>query len=100
MNETILFDNEAGHGLRRGIDELADTVKLSLGPKVRRVAQVRGVSHEPKVKLALASPAARPQEFELTDPYERIGAEDESFPLMPAGSAPISGATTTRKRST
>ncbi|WP_432065524.1 chaperonin GroEL [Streptomyces sp. C10-9-1] len=94
MNETILFDNEAGNGLRRGIDELADTVKLTLGPRVRRVAQVRGVSHEPKVKLALASPVAGSQEFELTDPYERIGAELIKEVAQNTGTVAGDGATT------
>ena len=37
MAKQILFDSEARDALKRGVDKLADTVKVTLGPKGRNV---------------------------------------------------------------
>ena len=37
MGKRMLFDTEARDALRRGFDQLADTVRLTLGPRGRKV---------------------------------------------------------------
>jgi len=37
MAKQIIFDSEARTALKRGVDQLADTVKVTLGPKGRNV---------------------------------------------------------------
>ena len=37
MSKQIIFDTEARAALKRGVDKLADTVKVTLGPKGRNV---------------------------------------------------------------
>jgi chaperonin GroEL len=41
MSKLIVFDEEARHGLARGLNILADTVKVTLGPRGRNVVLAR-----------------------------------------------------------
>ena len=71
MAKQIIFDEKARLALKKGVDQLADTVKVTLGPKGRNV--VIGESFgSPTVTKDGVSVA---KEIELEDKYEAIGAE-------------------------
>jgi chaperonin GroEL len=71
MAKQLIFDDDARHALMRGVDQLANTVKITLGPKGRNVV--------------LSSPFGSPtitndgvtiaKEIDLEDPYEDMGAK-------------------------
>src|SRR6202142_3387128 len=67
----IAFDEEARRGLERGMNQLADAVKVTLGPKGRSgVLEKKGGG--PTITNDGVSIA---KEIELEDPWEKIGAE-------------------------
>src|SRR5258706_11606213 len=67
----IVFGEEARRGLERGMNILADTVKVTLGPKGRNVV-LDAKWGAPTITNDGVSIA---KEIELEDPYEKIGAE-------------------------
>jgi chaperonin GroEL len=71
MAKTIAFDEEARRGLERGMNQLADAVKVTLGPKGRNVVLEKkwGAPTITNDGVSIA------KEIELEDPYEKIGAE-------------------------
>ncbi len=71
MAKTITFDDEARRGLERGMDQLADAVRVTLGPKGRNVVLAKkwGAPTITNDGVSIA------KEIELEDPIERIGAE-------------------------
>src|SRR5258706_1056550 len=71
MAKLIAFGEEARRGLERGMNILADTVKVTLGPKGRNVVLEKkwGAPTITNDGLSIA------KEIELDDPYEKIGAE-------------------------
>src|SRR3990170_4588007 len=71
MAKIIAFDEEARRGLERGMDQLADAVKVTLGPKGRNVVLEKkwGAPTITNDGVSIA------KEIELEDPIERIGAE-------------------------
>jgi len=71
MAKIIAFDEEARRGLERGMNVLADTVKVTLGPKGRNVVLEKkwGAPTITNDGVSIA------KEIELDDPYEKIGAE-------------------------
>ena len=71
MAKIIAFDEEARRGLERGLNILADTVKVTLGPRGRNVVLEKkwGAPTITNDGVSIA------KEIELDDPYERIGAE-------------------------
>ncbi|CAM2832202.1 chaperonin GroEL [Skermania piniformis] len=71
MAKTIAFDEEARRGLERGLNSLADAVKVTLGPKGRNVVLEKkwGAPTITNDGVSIA------KEIELEDPYEKIGAE-------------------------
>ena len=71
MAKLIVFGEEARRGLERGMNVLADTVKVTLGPKGRNV--VLGVSWG--VPTITNDGVSIAKEIELDDPYEKLGAE-------------------------
>src|SRR5688572_11330788 len=71
MAKIIAFDEEARRGLERGMNILADAVKVTLGPKGRNVVLEKKWG-APTITNDGGSIA---KEIELDDPYERIGAE-------------------------
>src|SRR6202049_57695 len=71
MAKIIAYDEEARRGLERGLNALADAVKVTLGPKGRNVVLEKKWG-APTITNAGVSIA---QEIELEDPYEKIGAE-------------------------
>ena len=71
MAKMIAFDEEARRGLERGMNVLADTVKVTLGPKGRNVV-LETKWGAPTITNDGVSIA---KEIELEDPYEKLGAE-------------------------
>src|SRR3954447_2174048 len=71
MAKLIAFGAEARRGLERGMNVLADTVKVTLGPRGRNVVLGAGWG-APTITNDGVSIA---REIELSDPYERLGAE-------------------------
>src|SRR5215210_6421199 len=71
MAKLIAFDEEARRGLERGMNTLADAVKVTLGPKGRNVVLEKkwGAPTITNDGVSIA------KEIELEDPYEKIGAE-------------------------
>ncbi len=67
----IAYDEEARHALKRGIDALADTVKLTLGPKGRNVVLDKKFG-PPTITNDGVTIA---KEIELEDPLENMGAQ-------------------------
>ncbi len=71
MAKEIKFDMEARQLLKKGVDELANAVKVTLGPKGRNViiAKNYGAPHITKDGVSVA------KEIELECPYENMGAQ-------------------------
>jgi chaperonin GroEL len=71
MAKMIAFDEEARRGLERGMNTLADAVKVTLGPKGRNVVLEKkwGAPTITNDGVSIA------KEIELEDPWEKIGAE-------------------------
>lgn len=71
MAKLIAFDTEARRGLESGMNQLADAVRVTLGPKGRNVVLDKKWG-SPTITNDGVSIA---KEIDLEDPYERIGAE-------------------------
>jgi chaperonin GroEL len=71
MAKQIIFSDEARHALMRGVDQLADTVKITLGPKGKNV--VLSKSYGSPVITNDGVTIAK--EIDLKDPYEDMGAK-------------------------
>lgn len=71
MAKIISYDEDARRGMEAGLDKLADTVKVTLGPRGRNVVLDKkwGAPTITKDGVSVA------KEIELEDPLERIGAE-------------------------
>ncbi|KAA8830272.1 chaperonin GroEL [Bifidobacterium tissieri] len=71
MAKIISYDEEARSGMLAGLDKLANTVKVTLGPKGRNVVldKTYGAPTITNDGVSIA------KEIELDDPFERIGAE-------------------------
>lgn len=71
MAKIISFDEEARRSLERGMNQLADAVRVTLGPKGRNVVLDKkwGAPTITNDGVSIA------KEIDLEDPYERIGAE-------------------------
>src|SRR5450830_809165 len=52
MAKQLLFDEEARHSLKRGIDALADAVKITLGPKGRNVVLDKNIGAQLAKEIA------------------------------------------------
>ena len=71
MGKRIEFDNTARDLLRRGVDQLAGAVRVTLGPRGRNVVIDRGTGAPTITNDGLT--IAR--EIELEDPFENMGAQ-------------------------
>ena len=71
MAKMIAFDEEARRGMERGLNTLADTVKVTLGPRGRNVVLEKkwGAPTITNDGVSIA------KEIELEEAYEKIGAE-------------------------
>ncbi|MEK7549188.1 MAG: chaperonin GroEL [Patescibacteria group bacterium] len=71
MAKQILFNEDARSALKKGIDKLADAVRMTLGPRGRAVVIEKGYG-APQVTFDGVTVA---KEIELEDKYENLGAE-------------------------
>lgn len=71
MAKELLFGEEARRALERGVDKLADAVKVTLGPKGRNVVLEKSYG-APTITNDGVSIA---REIELKDQYENMGAQ-------------------------
>ena len=71
MAKNILFGEEARRAMQRGVDKLADTVKVTLGPKGRNVVLDKKFGSP----LITNDGVTIAREIELEDPYENMGAQ-------------------------
>ena len=70
MAKDILFGEEARHALERGVNQLADTVKVTLGPKGRNVVLDKKFGSQ----LITNDGVTIAKDIELADPFENMGA--------------------------
>ena len=71
MSKIISFDVEARSALKRGVDKLADAVKVTLGPKGRNVI----IGKEYSSPIITKDGVTVAEEIELDDPIENLGAQ-------------------------
>ncbi|MBI3979398.1 MAG: chaperonin GroEL, partial [Chloroflexi bacterium] len=71
MAKQLKFDQDARRALKRGVDRLADAVKITLGPKGRNVVLERKYG-SPTITNDGVTIA---KEIEVEDPFENIGAQ-------------------------
>lgn len=71
MAKQIIFNEKARAALKRGVDKLADAVKITLGPKGRAVVLDKGYG----VPVITLDGVTIAKEIELADKIENIGAE-------------------------
>src|ERR1700716_2565743 len=71
MAKQLLFDEDARHSLKKGIDALADAVKVTLGPKGRNVVLDKkfGAPTITNDGVTIA------RDIDLPDPFENMGAQ-------------------------
>jgi chaperonin GroEL len=71
MAKSIIFGEEARRSMQKGVDLLADTVKVTLGPKGRNVVLDKKFG----APLITNDGVTIAREIELPDPYENMGAQ-------------------------
>lgn len=71
MSKKIIFDEQARLALKRGVDQLANAVKVTLGPKGRNVV----ISRSYGAPIITKDGVTVAKEIELEDKFENIGAE-------------------------
>ncbi|MCL2588711.1 MAG: chaperonin GroEL, partial [Oscillospiraceae bacterium] len=71
MANQIIYGEEARRALERGINQLADTVKITLGPKGRNVVLDKKYGSP----LITNDGVTIAKEIDLKDPYENMGAQ-------------------------
>ena len=71
MAKQLIYGEDARKALQRGIDQLADTVKVTIGPKGRNVV----LDKKYGAPLITNDGVTIAQEIELDDPYENMGAQ-------------------------
>jgi len=71
MSKQIIFDEKARLALKRGVDQLANAVKVTLGPKGRNVVIAKGYGGPIITKDGVTVA----KEIELEDKFENVGAE-------------------------
>ena len=71
MSKLICYGEEARHALERGVNQLADTVKITMGPKGRNVVLDKKFG----APLITNDGVTIAKEIELPDPFENMGAQ-------------------------
>ncbi len=71
MSKQIIFDEKARLAMKRGVDQLADAVKVTMGPKGRNVVMERSYG----APLITKDGVSVAKEIQLEDKVENIGAE-------------------------
>src|SRR6476661_1906483 len=71
MAKQLVFDTAARAALKRGVDKLANAVKITLGPKGRNVVLAKSFGSPTSTKDGVSVA----KEIELEDPFENMGAQ-------------------------
>ena len=71
MSKMIIFGDEARQAMERGVNQLADTVKITMGPKGRNVVLGKKFGSP----LVTNDGVTIAKEIELEDPFENMGAQ-------------------------
>ena len=71
MAKQLLFDEQARHSLREGIDQLANAVKITLGPRGRNVVLDKSFG-SPTITNDGVTIA---KDISLEDPFQNVGAQ-------------------------
>ncbi|MCI2105879.1 MAG: chaperonin GroEL [Intestinimonas sp.] len=71
MSKQIIYGEEARRALERGVNQLADTVKITMGPKGRNVVLDKKFG----TPLITNDGVTIAKEIELSDPFENMGAQ-------------------------
>jgi chaperonin GroEL len=71
MSKDIIFDTHARNAISRGVDTLANAVKVTLGPKGRNVVLDKSYG----APLITKDGVTVAKEIELSDPFENMGAQ-------------------------
>ena len=71
MSKQIIYGEEARRALERGVNQLADTVKITMGPKGRTVVLDKKFG----TPLITNDGVTIAKEIELPDPFENMGAQ-------------------------
>src|SRR6201986_1873075 len=71
MPKILQFDEDARRSLERGVNKLADTVKVTIGPKGRNVV----IDKKFGAPTITNDGVTIAREVELDDPYENLGAQ-------------------------
>lgn len=71
MAKNILFNEDARSAMKVGVDKLADTVKVTIGPKGRNVVLQKSFG----APIITNDGVSIAREIELEDPYENMGAQ-------------------------
>jgi chaperonin GroEL len=71
MAKTLSFDEDARRALERGVDKLADAVKVTLGPKGRNVVLAKSFG----APIITNDGVTIARDIDLADPYENLGAQ-------------------------
>ena len=71
MAKIIIYDEEARRALERGVNQVANTVKVTLGPKGRNVVLDKKFG----APLITNDGVTIAKEIELDDPFENMGAQ-------------------------
>src|SRR6476646_9021239 len=71
MAKIIKFNEDARRSLERGVNKLADTVKVTLGPRGRNVVLDKAYG----APIITNDGVTIAREIELSDPYENLGAQ-------------------------
>src|SRR3954466_7370346 len=71
MAKQLIFDAAARAAMKRGVDKLANAVKITLGPKGRNVVLAKSFGSPTSTKDGVSVA----KEIELEDPFENMGAQ-------------------------
>ncbi len=78
MAKELLFGREAKEALEKGVDKLADAVKVTLGPKGRNVVLDKSFGSP----LITNDGVSIAKEIDLEDPFENMGAQLKQMMLQ------------------
>ena len=92
MAKQIIYGEQARKALQSGIDQLADTVKITLGPKGRNVVLDKKFG----APLITNDGVTIAKEIELDDPFENMGAQLVKEVATKTNDAAGDGTTTAR----
>jgi chaperonin GroEL len=90
MGKQIRFDDEARESLRRGVDQLAGAVRVTLGPRGRNVV----IDHRSGMPTITNDGLTIAREIELANPFENMGAQLVKEVAFKTGEAAGDGTTT------